>query len=167
MKTIVISIIGPDRSGIVDDVSQCLVAHQGNWLGSSMSLMAGQFAGIVEASIPETEVPSLQQALSQLANLTIYIADGSDSKEPSQATLDFVVTANDRPGIVQQVSACLAKLNVNVLLLETECQPAAHFGGDLFQARISAAMPASLSEDALIQELESLSDDLMIDLDVT
>ncbi|WP_224745995.1 glycine cleavage system protein R [Neiella litorisoli] len=165
MKTIVISIIGPDRSGIVDDVSKCLINHQGNWLGSSMSLMAGQFAGIVEASLPEDQLASLTAELNQLNNLTIHVADGVSEETTTTPTLEFVVTANDRPGIVQQVSACLAKLQTNVLLLETECQPAAHFGGNLFQARISVALPAQLSADDVWAALEALSDDLMIDQD--
>ncbi|MBW8192714.1 glycine cleavage system protein R [Neiella marina] len=165
MKTIVISILGPDRAGIVDDISQSLMAHHGNWLGSSMSLMAGHFAGIVEANVPEAELASLQQALGQLANLTVHVADGCAEPSSTTTSLEFVVTANDRPGIVQQVSACLAQLNVNVLLLETECQPAAHFGGNLFQARIVAALPEGVDESSVWDALESLSDDLMLDKD--
>ncbi|GGA65905.1 hypothetical protein GCM10011369_04300 [Neiella marina] len=166
MKTIVISIIGPDRSGIVDEVSTCLIDHHGNWLGSSMSLMAGQFAGIVEASLPEQQLAGLTEQLQLLSNLTIHVADGSTQPQPEQSTLEFVVTANDRPGIVQQVSSCLAKLNINVLLLETECESAAHFGGNLFHARINAALPEQLTAEDVWAALEALSDDLMIDQDI-
>lgn len=167
MKTLVITLVGPDRPGIVDHVSQCLVRHHANWLGSSMSLMAGQFAGIVEASLPEQEISALRQSLEQLQGLAVQVADGEPSSTSAQAvtSLEFKVTANDRPGIIQQVSACLAGLGINVLQLETHCESAAHFGGELFTAQVTAQLPLGLDEDELWQALESLSDDLIIDND--
>ena len=163
MKTIVITLIGPDRPGIVEQVSKQVADHQGNWLSSSLSLMAGQFAGLIEVNLPESELASLRQSLEQLAGFSIQLVDGlTDSPSPKE-TIEFLVTANDRPGIIQQVSACLTRLGVNVLQLDTLCESAAHFGGHLFTAQVVAQLPDSLSPDELWQALESISDDLMID----
>ncbi|MCM2680171.1 glycine cleavage system protein R [Echinimonas agarilytica] len=163
MKSIVITLIGTDRSGIVDEVSQCLMAHHGNWQASSMSLMAGQFAGIVEARIPEEQLSAVRQSLGQLEGLTVQVVDGHAIEATEALSIDFQVTANDRPGIIQQVSSCLAANKVNVLELDTRCESAAHFGGDLFIAEVHAQLPAGLTEDDLKTALEALSDDLIID----
>lgn len=167
MKTLVITLVGPDRPGIVEHVSDCLVRYKANWLGSSMSLMAGQFAGIVEVCLPEEQVNGLRHGLTQLEGLAVQVADGEPSATSAQAVIpiEFQVTANDRPGIVQQVAACLSGLGINVLQLETQCESAAHFGGELFTANVTAQLPQGLPEEQLWQALESLSDDLIIDMD--
>lgn len=53
MKNVVITFVGKDKAGLVDQLAQVVIDHQGNWLGSSMSHLAGQFAGIVQVELPE------------------------------------------------------------------------------------------------------------------
>ncbi len=47
---LVLTIIGEDRPGIVELLAKIISDHSGNWLESSMSQLAGKFAG-VEISI--------------------------------------------------------------------------------------------------------------------
>lgn len=51
MKHLVITVIGQDRPGLVGALSDTVYQHKGNWLGSSMSKLAGQFAGILQVDI--------------------------------------------------------------------------------------------------------------------
>ncbi len=47
MADLVLTLIGPDRPGLVEAVAEPIAAHGGNWLESRMAHLAGQFAGIV------------------------------------------------------------------------------------------------------------------------
>ena len=51
--SIVLTVIADDQPGIIEAVSKTLANHDGNWTQSSMSSLAGQFAGILLASVPE------------------------------------------------------------------------------------------------------------------
>ena len=42
---LILTAIGDDRPGLVGELSAAISAHQGNWLESSMSRLAGKFAG--------------------------------------------------------------------------------------------------------------------------
>lgn len=75
------------------------------------------------------------------------------------------VTGNDRAGIVHEVSSILRQLNINVADLTTGCEPAPHSGAPLFYAHALVALPSRLELGDLISALESLSDDLVVDID--
>ncbi|MCB1106274.1 MAG: glycine cleavage system protein R, partial [Cephaloticoccus sp.] len=47
LSNLVMTIIGPDRPGLVQLVATTLVDHGGNWLESRMGHLGGQFAGII------------------------------------------------------------------------------------------------------------------------
>ena len=66
--SIVLTLIGPDRPGLVELLAQTVSAHEGNWLESRMSRLAGQFAGILHVEVPENQSEALQRALTTLAS---------------------------------------------------------------------------------------------------
>src|SRR6266498_4366947 len=56
--TLVMTVIGRDRPGLVDSLAGLVAQHGGNWLDSRMSRLGGQFAGILRVQIPvEREAP--------------------------------------------------------------------------------------------------------------
>ena len=48
---LVLTIIGEDRPGIVESLAEIISDYSGNWLESSMSQLAGKFAGILRVSV--------------------------------------------------------------------------------------------------------------------
>jgi glycine cleavage system regulatory protein len=81
---------------------------------------------------------------------------------PQQWRLSLV--ANDRPGIIRDVSGVLARQLVNVDDLQTECAPAPMSSDILFKASAVLQIPTGLNIEALRAQLESLADDLIVDL---
>ena len=78
----------------------------------------------------------------------------------------LTVVGNDRPGIVGELSSLLARLHVNVEELSTSCEDAPMSSETLFRATAKISLPSSgLNRDQLQNELESLSDDLMVELE--
>ena len=76
MKNIVVTFIGKDKLGLVDQLAKLIVSHQGNWLGSSMSHLAGQFAGIIQVELPELELAKFSLAMGKLDDLNVIIQQG-------------------------------------------------------------------------------------------
>ncbi|MCY1550763.1 hypothetical protein D9M68_870380 [compost metagenome] len=73
---------------------------------------------------------------------------------------------NDRPGIVRDITRLLTELGVNLESLITEVVPAPMSSEPLFHAEAVLAVPLTLSLDVLQAKLETLADDLMVELNL-
>jgi glycine cleavage system regulatory protein len=167
--SLVLTILGADRPGLVEQIA-CLVAeHHGNWLESRMAHLAGQFAGILRVEIDSQHAESLTTSLAGLAKSGL---DTLVHPDPSAATatgdnrplLHLDLLGQDRPGIVREISRVLASLGVNVEELNTECRAAAETGQPLFHAEAQLRLPPHVTEAALRQALEAVANDLMVDV---
>ena len=67
MTSLAITLIGPDRTGIIEDVADIANQHGANWLESQLANLAGQFAGIVHLQVAEANADALKTALEALA----------------------------------------------------------------------------------------------------
>ncbi|WP_158589103.1 glycine cleavage system protein R [Alginatibacterium sediminis] len=162
-KHIVLSVIANDRPGIVEDLSNCIQGHHGNWLQSSLSELAGQFAGIVQVDIDAAHIDELKLALNQITDLSIHVVESMNAADDKAPRISITVTANDRPGIVQELSQVVANIGISLIKLKTECKPAPNWGGNLFQAHIQIAAPSDEKLFELQSALEKLADDLIVD----
>lgn len=163
--TLVLTLIGDDRPGLVETLSRTIGAHQGNWLESSMAHLAGKFAGILRVSVPTDQAQPLQQALADLPTLKVIaetVADTPPSRPGQQ--LRFTLVGQDRLGIVREVAAVLAGHGVNVEELTTRTESAPMSGETLFHASAVLLATPSLDPAALQQDLERISHDLMVDI---
>ncbi len=165
--SIVLTIIAADQPGIIQTVSTALTNHGGNWIQSSMSSLAGQFAGILLVSVPQENTDACLAELHGLEARGLRItahasASASGVGETNTYALDLV--GNDRPGIVLEITALLAKHKVSVHELETAVESASMGGGEIFRATAQLVVPATTDIDLLEAELEDLANDLMVDI---
>ena len=165
-RSIVMTVIGEDRPGLVDSVASIVAQHGGNWLESRMSRLGGQFAGIVHVEVPQEKEPPLVQALKNLDAEGLKVVVYSDRRLPATqqpfSTLEIV--GQDRPGIVRQISHALATFGVNVEELHTECSSAAMSGETLFRATARLSIPSSCNVEDLRQTLEKIAADLIVEI---
>jgi glycine cleavage system regulatory protein len=72
---LVMTIIGPDRTGLVESVARVVADHGGNWLESRMSRLGGEFAGILRIELPVEKRQMLLDALQALQGrgLTVVV----------------------------------------------------------------------------------------------
>ncbi|GAA1953875.1 glycine cleavage system protein R [Microbacterium deminutum] len=165
MKTLVLTVIGSDRAGLVEAVARIVDEHGGNWENSQLAELAGTFAGVIEVSVPEPRADELQTALSSLDELltvAVHSAVAPDSAARRQVT--FTVLGNDHPGIVREISAALRAQDVSIDHLTTQTRDAAMSGGRLFEATIVARMPASVDVESVRTELERLAAEIQVDI---
>jgi glycine cleavage system regulatory protein len=167
MRSLVMTIIGPDRPGLVEGLSKTIADHGGNWLESRMSHLAGHFAGLLRIQCPEERGDELLGALRQLDSLTVHVADelAAAPATGEKKVLRFDVVGNDRPGIVQQLSAAIVHAGGNVEELTSNLESAPHAGHPVFRATGSVGVPPDFDETTLVNALEALGTDLAISLD--
>ena len=163
---LVLTVIGNDRPGLVEELSTVISAHQGNWLEASMSRLAGQFAGIVRVALPTSQLAMLQGALRSLSDLRITTATSSAADELEGRLLFLDLVGHDRIGIVREVTQVLARHAVNVEKLTTHTTSAPMSAETLFHANAELRAAPSLDTRALKAALEKLSDDLMVDISI-
>jgi len=167
-NSIVLTVIADDKPGVINTVSSVLERHGGSWNQSSMSSLAGQFAGILLASVPDDRSEMCLKELRGLESkgLRVIAHLSREASGSGETTGEYVLelVGNDRPGIVHDISSILANYNVNVKNLETLVESASMSGDDLFRARAILIVPMSTDIDALERELEAMANDLMVDI---
>jgi len=166
-RSLVMTIIGPDRPGLVDSVAAMVAEHGGNWLESRMSHLGGQFAGILRVAAPAEKESALVEGLRGLGSrgLAVVVYPDISKAVPQTARLTALeIVGQDRPGIVRQISHALASHGVNVEELHTECGSAAMSGETLFKARAKLSLPASCDVGAIRKTLEKIAEDLIVEI---
>jgi glycine cleavage system regulatory protein len=153
----------------VEQVSEAVAHYGGNWQESRMASLAGQFAGILLISVSSAKSEAARIALEELATeglkVTVESSLDAEKREPCHAvTLELV--GQDHPGIVHDISAVLVGHGISVDELQTECRSASMSGETLFHASARLLVPKRLSTDELSDILESLANELMVDINL-
>lgn len=164
---LVMTVIGTDRPGLVDSVASLVTQHGGNWLESRMSRLGGQFAGILRIELPQDRQASLVEALCSLSSqgLAVVVHQDQPSNASAQQPLYLLdIMGQDRPGIVRDISRALARRNVNVEELDTECASAAMSGETVFKARATVKLPPDCDLNDLSRELQKIGEDLIVEV---
>jgi glycine cleavage system regulatory protein len=167
MTDVVVTLLGPDRPGLVELVAGIIASHGGNWLESRMSRLAGKFAGILRAELPEDRVAEALAALTALGSRGLKVVAESEARGEADGrarTLSLELIGLDRPGIVREISQLLAANGVNVEELTTNRTSAPMSGDMLFEARAKVHVPADTSLSSLRAGLERLAADLVVEI---
>ena len=164
-RSLVLTVIGDDKPGIVEHLADQVLAAGGNWEESRMARLAGKFAGILRVSVDADRAEALTTKLTTTdPALRVVVEGAGDGAERPLRTLRLELVGNDHPGIIRDISRVLAQNGVNIEELETDITSAPMSGETLFRARASVRMPPSLTLEWLRSRLEALAGELMVDL---
>ncbi len=165
--SLILTIVGPDRPGLVNLISDRVTAHGGNWLESRMANLAGQFAGIVHLHVPQASIEALIVAFQELEaqGLRIVVTRGTDGASGAPGRrMKLELIGQDRPGIVRDISHALASRGVSIEELVTDCVSGSMSGESLVRASAQLRVPAHVGTAQLRGALEAIANDLMVDL---
>jgi glycine cleavage system regulatory protein/folate-dependent phosphoribosylglycinamide formyltransferase PurN len=165
--SLVVTAIGPDRPGIVSQLSERAQGFAANWAGSHMASLAGQFAGMVHFEVAAQNADALATALRGLEHqgLRVVIAKSDAAPVPAgRRMLKLELVAPDRPGIVHDLSARLADRGVSIEALHTEIVDAAASDEHVFKVTALLVVPETLASEALRHELEALASEMSVDI---
>lgn len=166
MATFTLTCIGDDRPGLVSDLSARLNVHGASWNRSQMARLAGKFAGILLLEVPDARADELVAELADLEGVGLQVTlarTDAPAEEPGlRFSLDLL--GADRPGIVAEISAALAREQVSIRDLVTDVRDAPMAGGHLFEAQALLEAPLGTRLEDLRATLEAIADELMVEV---
>lgn len=165
--SLVLTILGKDRPGLVGSLSELVAEHGGNWIESRMAHLAGQFAGILRVEVDADRAEVLTNAIKGLSDAgleSVVLPDQAVVGEHASPQVHLSLVGQDRAGIVREVSQVLAAQGVNVEELTTECTNAPNSGQPLFRANAALRLPANVTTESLRLALEEVAGDMMVDI---
>ncbi len=164
----IITFIGDDRPGLVEELSSTISSHQGNWQESRLSQLAGKFAGLIRVSLPTDRGPDLELALKALSEKGLSVRVTAFEPAPAaQGRLRDIrlsILGPDRPGIVREVSAALAARQINVIELESRVDSAPMSAELLFSATVEAQVDETSDLDELAEALDDIANQMLLDI---
>lgn len=168
MSALIITVVGPDRPGLVQAISDQAAEHGANWADSLMANFAGQFAGIVRLEVAPERSETLKAALRMLESpsmqLVVVEAQASAHLPQTMRRVQLDLVGHDRPGIIHSISGELARQGVSIDKLHTHIASGAMSGEQMFHMQAQLSVPAELVTDALRTGLEGLANELMVDI---
>jgi glycine cleavage system regulatory protein len=167
MRTsLILTVIGDDKPGIVEQLSDRILATGANWEESRMARLAGKFAGLLRVSVDAAQADRLADTLRRLdaGGLSIVVERSVHPDTQARRMIRLELIGHDHPGIVHDIARALAHHAVNIEDLETDITSAPMSGDMLFQARATLSVPQTVSVEQLRAVLEALAGELMVDL---
>lgn len=168
METLLlITISGPDRSGLVERLAEEVAANGGNWEHSRMTHLGDRFVGLLQVRVPHDRKSDLELAVQGISELDVIIASADAIKElPTPSQFELEITGSDHPGIVRDIFSALSVAGVNVEHLQTETVSAPESGGLLFQAKARLSCSEGVDHEQLRAKLESIAHDILVDINL-
>ena len=166
-KHLVISALGKDRPGIVNQVSRVILDAGCNIEDSRMTVLGGEFALILLVSGVWNEVAKLEAQLRTLEkklDLTLVMKT-TEPRPTKQSMVPYVVdvVAMDHPGIVHDVAAFFSTREINIEDLNTWTYAAAHTGTPMFSMNMTISVPAEVNIGRLRDEFTRFCDEMNLD----
>ncbi|MCP3671138.1 MAG: glycine cleavage system protein R [Gammaproteobacteria bacterium] len=167
LNYLVISALGKDRPGIVDELSHTILDEGCNITDSRMTVLGGEFAIMLMVGGNWNTLTKLEDAIPELESklgLTI-IARRTGGKQSEDTLLPYgvEVVAMDHPGIVHHLASFFSQREINIEDMSTSSYAAAHTGTPMFSVQMTVGIPSSIHIATLRDEFMEFCDGLNLD----
>ena len=166
MKSILISVLGDDKPGLLDSLSEIIVWNDGDWVESNMSTDQAKFAGILRVNVPSKNAKKLIKELtSSKLGLQIACEETAPVSLSDYKSYNIELIGQNHVGIINKLSHVLTyELKANVEGIKTEIIEASMSGEQLFKAQITLHLPKSVDEHLIKDKLELIADEMMVEI---
>jgi len=166
-QSLVITAIGEDRPGLVNELTEVLLNASLNVEDSRMSVLGGEFVVMLLVSGSETSIDSIKQqkdAMASSLNLNLLIKP-TTRRKTSDKHLSYHISVEgmDNPGIVHKLAHYLSQHNINIVNMQTESGHAPHTGTPIFTVNMQVDIPNELDLTQLENDFSALCDELSMD----
>jgi glycine cleavage system transcriptional repressor len=166
-QLIVLSAVGVDRAGIVNDITQVILDCGGNIEESRMTALGSEFAMLMLISgnwHTLTKLRTALDALSKDSTLEISIRKtGERDVQEDRMPYGLDVICLDQPGVVFNLANFFAARKIDIADLATRRYAAAHTGAAMFSVQMTVNIPASTPIAQLRDEFIELCEQLNLD----
>jgi glycine cleavage system transcriptional repressor len=166
MARVVISTIGRDRPGIVNELSQTVFSLGLSIEDSRMTVLGGEFAVLMSVVGDEPALAELDQRLTELAQAADFAYLSRQTAERTTAhnlPCRVRVVAMDHPGIVHGIASFFSARNINIRELETETEHAPHTGTPIFNLTMTVEVPHGTKVAQLRNEFAAFCEEQDLD----
>jgi glycine cleavage system transcriptional repressor len=164
----IVTAVGADRLGIVDDISKEILNVSCNIEESRMALLGGDFAALLLVSGEMDAIERLIREAPAFGTKLGLAVQARTTSAPSEAVdaLPYLLESAsfDSPGIVHSIAAVLRRAGVNIAAMETDTAPAPWTGAPMFTMRARIAVPRTVSIATLRRDLMALEGEFNLDL---
>jgi glycine cleavage system regulatory protein len=171
MALLVLSVVGSDRPGLTKALAAAVLAAGGNWLESHLSRLGGLYVGSVLIELDADSIDKLRSAVRSVDahGLEVRIVPAIEDPDArgegaGGEVFQFGLVGQDRPGIVDQVSAALSGLDANIETFKTWISAEPHSGMPLFHMEARLRLPLELQANKIQAALEAISAEIMVDI---
>ncbi|MBV1853464.1 glycine cleavage system protein R [Catellatospora tritici] len=158
-----VTVIGPDRTGIVADVAEALAKLGANLTDSTMTRLRGHFAMtlICTAPAPAEQVEAALSHLSADGQLLVTVRDVGPDEATTNGGLPYLLSVHgaDRLGIVAAVTRVVADAGGNVTDLSTRLV------GPLYLLVAEVDLPVGVP-GPLTEQLAQVADELGVEVNL-
>jgi glycine cleavage system regulatory protein len=164
--SVILTVVGSDRPGLTQALSEAVVLGGGNWLESHLTKLAGKYVGSVLVELPEDKLSALIETVRRVdeAGLSVTLIPAGSAGQSTGEPLLLDLYGQDRQGIVHEVTTALADIGVNIEDFASTVSNTPWSGARLFRAKARLIVPPGTSVDAVQEALEGISGDIMVEL---
>ena len=166
-QLIVLSAVGTDRTGVVQDITKVILACGGNIEESRMTTLGAEFAVLMLVSGNWHTLNRLETGLDKLTvenSLTISIRKtGSRPTRDDRMPYAVDVVSLDQQGIVFNLADFFASRDIEIADVATRSYAAAHTGSPMFSVQMAVNVPAGVTISQLRDDFMELCDRLNLD----
>ncbi|MDZ4170218.1 MAG: ACT domain-containing protein [Coriobacteriia bacterium] len=175
MRTdVVFTLTGPDRVGLVEEVTGSMLGLGANVGGSRMARLGGAFAILMQVSLPVEALVDLDAAFAPLTAAGYAITTSADTAQASGEVPGHVgtsyrieVSGADHEGIVHDIAAGLAAAGINIESMETRIVAAPISGAPLFEMTALVSVPTDVDGTGWIATLTEAAARANVDVEVS
>ena len=169
--SLVLTLIGHDKIGIVDSVTNLVMRSNGNIGASRMARLGGEFAMLLLIETPADRFECLRKDLISLREegyiVNIVETEQDDAKKyTGWLPCQIEMTGADHEGVVHLITRYLAEHSINIESLETSVMKAPMSGTPLFAIKAVVVIPPGFTLPRLEQGLKKVGDELNMDTKV-
>jgi len=166
--SLVVTVMGPDRPGIVRLLSDRAQRFGVNWAASRLSRLAGEFAGMVHFEVPPENVDAFADSLRGLeasSGLKLVIAKSDSAQVPAGLHgVELELVGDDRVGIISNLTGILTEAGVSIEHIHTEIVGTTPNAPRTFKVAAHLLVPNTLPSDELRRRLEAVASEMMVDI---
>ncbi|MDP2232974.1 MAG: ACT domain-containing protein [Actinomycetota bacterium] len=167
-SAIVLTLTGPDRTGIVEEITRITLGLNGNVDTSRMVRLGGEFAVLMLASMPASRV-EVEAAFAPLVSQGYRLTVSATVQSPQSAAplYSVEVSGADHEGIVHEIATKLAVRGINIESMETGTVASPITGTPLFMMKAVVAVPYRMPDDEWVEALQEAGHQANVDVTIT
>jgi glycine cleavage system transcriptional repressor len=156
---IVLTLTGPDRVGIVNDVTEILLTLGGNVETSRMMRLGGEFAVLMLVSLSQDALGRTEAAFAGLASqgYKLTTVEAGEPRDSHRGWLAYRIEVQgaDHEGIIHEVAHELSRRGITIESADTATDNAPLTATPLFSMTALVLAPPDLDEAAWRAELDA------------